>query len=331
MNKEEANELARSGKFEVMAKTGLPPKEVERLCQKLENVEYVLTDDFTTLLAAAIKQLMGVPTPAATRATTGLRVEEARSLLCALLLVPDNMPELTQDPDFTRMTEDEVRAYKAGHEEAASLGAAVSKAAQAKKGKLTYERFHEVLANAKGQNKEKAKAILLGARAGDDQIRLPDGELLSTITPPPKTLASGKSHTIRIKVLCVHDDADLAEVQILKEVNQTEPAIEDLVSRKLNMSFSPRRPATRKWLVGSQLVGKSIQITVGLVRSLRAADARMNVLSLQKIQVEKSLAREMRAEAEQLELGLVQTDDEPREPPDYARCVFQPIVDVVSG
>lgn len=318
MNREEANELARSGKFEVMAKTGLSPKEVERLCQKLENVEYLLTDDFTTLLAAAIRQLMGVPTPAATKATTGLRAEEARTLLCALLLVPSDAPELTQDPDFTRMTEDEVRAYKAGHEEATSLSAAVSKAVQAKKGKLTYERFHEIMANAKDQNKEMAKEILLGARAGDDQIRLPDGEMLPTITPPPKTLASGKPHTIRIKILCVHDDADLAEVQILREVNQTEPAIKDLVSRKLNMTFSPRRPATRKWLVGSQLVGKSIQVTVGLVRSLRAADARLNVLSLQKLQVEKSLASEMRAEAEQLELDLIQTDDEPREPPDSA-------------
>ena len=77
----------------------------------------------------------------------------------------------------------------------------------------------------------------------------------------------------------------------------------------MSMTFSPCKPATKKWILFSQIRGKNITAEVALTRALRLGDRRLNCSSLASLHVAADLAREVREKASQMELSFGDTQE----------------------
>jgi hypothetical protein len=282
-SKEYLDEAVRRGQVALAGVVRLPSADVEALMRSHEAQAYLSATDFLTLFARVDEALRKKSQTMDSSYVTGIRFDVARDLMFALLRVLAPQRPLGIARTDEEQSNEELRHLRDVGHDAARVAVSLAELSKTQGIPPSLEDYRRLLRDT--ASAFDVESTLLAARVQDPIVRLADGQLLPSILPPPKVLASKHRHRVLLTIECVHESRTLAEVKIVRVLDggSSPAALEGLLGQILPMGFTDRRDRYRRLLVGAQLTKEAIEASVGVTRALRRSDARLDRLELLKL------------------------------------------------
>ncbi len=298
MTREYTNEQIKNNNGHVVARVGLSQEEINRLLKEFEGQQYLTSEDHDRLMRKARVSLLATPGFPDDYTQCGHSVASCRTALISLLRVPEQNRRIDEDADPLVQTAEEIEKSAAVRKEGAKIARELLEMKTP-----SYEDFRDkVTASAHPKDVEQ---VLLGARATDSEVQLPNGEMLPAIPILPKTLTSKKSCDVLAKVRCVREGAPSALLMICAQPSVPTPlSLEGLIGVEIETTLNSAIVSRRKELVYAQLKGRPIRCRIRVTRSLRSGDSSRTELKLSKILWDSQEEKEVENHFQQLQIDF---------------------------
>lgn len=272
MSREFANQQAREGKAIMVRQVSLPYEELQQILRVFEKFEYIPVDDLFEAVQRIIGGLDKTEIGSGQQFTYGFSKASVESMLVSMLRVLSEIPSITEDPDFSKLTEEEIDKYSHNHKEAARI----SRKFDHENPKL--EDLYAALAQT--DDKDRVKTLLLSAAEDSPAVQLPNNTILPQIKPWPKTLLSDEHHAVSLSISKFEEETSTAFVKLQGAAGMHKHALNGLDGIQIRMKLDSTNENLRALFIGKQLLRKIVRCNVSVTRALRKTDDRSTFFSL---------------------------------------------------
>ncbi|KPF45256.1 hypothetical protein D621_18105 [beta proteobacterium AAP51] len=307
---EEAREAIQAKRYDLAGVLQLDAREVSKLLQQFESVDYLSLADFIRLFVDAERQMLEKVEDLESDYALGIAINVAKAVFMSLLRIMPVQKSVEDPPTDREQTEEEMETMRKSVRAAAKVAADVLRVQERTGDTPSLEELDRMIekeAKAKGTDKELVRAQLETARDGDPPVTLGDNTQLPVVAQLPKSFHSGSKHQVITTVKGLIDPGTDVEVTVssMMDGGDVPKALEGLINKAVKASFVPdRKGKVRRTLLSAQLTGKPLMMTVEVDRAFRASDWRHNTLTINKLHAKPELAAAVVEVSSQLQLDL---------------------------
>jgi hypothetical protein len=290
MKQEEVNQAVNKGGL-VLAATGTLREQVlERVRRLIDGVHYVTLSDLLREVNE-IKLMLSRMRTRGQMYTVAIDAEIAKSVMLALLLVPESQAKLPAQ---------ENAGHAGSGTEAAQLAKAADDARQiaerlwAKPNAVpTFEGWNKELSKL-GDSGALAEQLLVAPRTEGAQAHDSNGRPFVEVPTAPKALPSEHIHEVELHIRMVDPETHIATVRLIGNANQGNPALLGLNERRIPLWFDDEKlPGVSKLLELAQTTDVHVHVRVNVTRGLSRANAKLDKLELAEVIRETELRQRM--------------------------------------